>query len=447
VLASDTGAGLAGASIHLEGYANYTANSTATGAFTVPSVYANQSYEYVVMAPGYTSVTGTIAVGATNYSMGNVTLNEVAYAPHAVVAELDDTFTSVEINWLPPDPNAIEITEGFEDTTFPPTDWGQIITNNGAAGSNGVYPTFTRLSTITHTPSNITPSQGSYQTGLWWSYEHQNEWLMTPGFNCPPDAYMSFDSYVFLGSENNDHYYVKVSTDLGSTWTVLWDATTQIGGWNYYASPITVDLSDYSGLNIILAFNADDPPSDDGLWYTWFIDNIYIGNAITPAVFEDPSPIMRHKSTMSHRQVSQNVARDGSISAPAIRRDTPTRQLRSDNRVLTGYHVYRLLAGQESNEALWVHLNDEQISATNFIDDGWDGLANGTYRWSIKAVYTAGVTSGAAFSNPLQKENQFGTIVGFVRRSNNQGIANATVAAGEYSATTNTAGAYSLVLP
>jgi hypothetical protein len=121
--------------------------------------------------------------------------------------------------------------------------------------------------------------------------------------------------------------------------------------------------------------------------------------------------------------------------------------LRSDNRVLTGYHVYRLLAGQESNEALWVHLNDEQISATNFIDDGWDGLANGTYRWSIKAVYTAGVTSGAAFSNPLQKENQFGTIVGFVRRSNNQGIANATVAAGEYSATTNTAGAYSLVLP
>ncbi|KAF5032445.1 Carboxypeptidase regulatory-like domain protein [anaerobic digester metagenome] len=156
---------------------------------------------------------------------------------------------------------------------------------------------------------------------------------------------------------------------------------------------------------------------------------------------------MRHKTTASHRQVAQTVARDGSISAPAILRDTPVKQLRTDNRLLTGYNVYRLMAGQEANEAQWVLLTDEMISATNFNDTSWEGLPNGTYRWGIKAVYTAGVTSGAAFSNPLQKENQFGTIVGFVRRSNNQGIANATVAAGEYSATTNTAGAYSLVLP
>ncbi|MCD8478934.1 MAG: choice-of-anchor J domain-containing protein [Candidatus Cloacimonetes bacterium] len=82
--------------------------------------------------------------------------------------------------------------------------------------------------------------------------------LMTPSFNCPPDAYMTFDSYVFLGSTNNDHYYVKASTDAGNTWTVLWDASAQTGGWNYYSSPFTVDLSAYGGLGLILAFNAVD---------------------------------------------------------------------------------------------------------------------------------------------------------------------------------------------
>ncbi len=64
-----------------------------------------------------------------------------------------------------------------------------------------------------------------------------------------------------------------------------------------------------------------------------------------------------------------------------------------------------------------------------------------------EAIYTAGVASAASFSNPVVKENVTGTIVGFVRRLNNQAIAGATVSAGGYSATTNTGGAYSLILP
>ncbi|MDD3577485.1 MAG: carboxypeptidase regulatory-like domain-containing protein, partial [Candidatus Cloacimonetes bacterium] len=59
------------------------------------------------------------------------------------------------------------------------------------------------------------------------------------------------------------------------------------------------------------------------------------------------------------------------------------------------------------------------------------------------------VISAPAFSNPLVKEVLYGTIVGFVRRQNNQGIAGAIVTAeeGGYSATANNAGAYSLVVP
>jgi hypothetical protein len=122
---------------------------------------------------------------------------------------------------MPPDPTAVEITESFEDTTFPPNEWTQTITNTGPINATGVYPTWCRFGSITISGNTVAPTAGSNQAGVWWDYSHQDEWLKTPSFNCPPDGYIKFDSYVFLGSTNNDHYYVKVSTDDGKPWTPL----------------------------------------------------------------------------------------------------------------------------------------------------------------------------------------------------------------------------------
>ncbi|HPI26801.1 MAG TPA: carboxypeptidase regulatory-like domain-containing protein, partial [Candidatus Cloacimonadota bacterium] len=108
IVASDTGSALAGAMIHLSGYQDYTVNSTATGSFTIPAVYANQSYEYTIICPGYSNLTGIIEVAAVNYSMGIITMNEIAYAPHNVLAQLNDTYDAINLSWEVPDPTAIE---------------------------------------------------------------------------------------------------------------------------------------------------------------------------------------------------------------------------------------------------------------------------------------------------------------------------------------------------
>ncbi|MDD4035457.1 MAG: carboxypeptidase regulatory-like domain-containing protein [Candidatus Cloacimonetes bacterium] len=453
IQASDTGAALAGALIHLEGYQDYNANSTATGSFSIPAVYANQSYEYTIMCPGYTSISGTIDVGSTACNMGVITMNEIAYAPHNVIAELNSTFDAINLSWEAPDPTAIEIVESFEGDSFPPLLWTQQITNTGPINSTGVYPTWCRFGTITISGEIVSPTEGNYQSGLWWSYDHQDEWLITPSFNCPSEAYLSFDGYVFLGSTNNDHYYVKASTDNGNTWSVLWDASIQTGDWNYYDSPITVDLSAFTGLEVILAFNAVDPPSNDGLWYTWFIDNIYIGNAISGIVFNKTqlyaprSSVARTLSSSTPDLLSRSIAngllrQEGSLPSKFTGRcATP------NHRALVGYQVYRLTTGQENNEASWIDVNTDIITNLELTDDSWETLPNGTYRWAVKAVYTAGVSSGASFSNSVVREQLYGTVVGFIRRQNNQGIAGATVSSGDYSATTNNAGAYSLYLP
>ena len=453
ILASDTGAGINGASIYLTGYQNYEATSTATGTFSFPTVYANQEYEYTIIAAGYTTASGTINVGSTNYNMGSITLNEVAYAPYGIVAALNDTYTEVNINWQAPDPTAVDVTEGFEGTVFPPLHWTQIINNTGAEVIPGILPTWCRFGTVNTGGDPIAPPEGNYQAGLWWTYTHQDEWLITPDFNCPPVAHLNVDAYVYRGSVYNDHYYIKVSTDNGTNWTVLYDATTATGGWNYYASPIYIDMEAYGGQQIRIAFQADDPPSNDGLWYAWFIDNLYIGNAIETVRFSG-AELTSTRSKVNLDRVSSETIIAPSPSRAAINgiRDVqPTATLKTTapvrkERSLQGYKVWRLNSGNETNPQTWVALNDQLLTNLATTDSSWTALPNGTYRWAVKAVYTANVTSVASFSNPLTKEVQMGNIVGFVRKQNNQPIPGATVTANEVSATTNSAGAYSLPL-
>jgi hypothetical protein len=193
------------------------------------------------------------------------------------------------------------------------------------------------------------------------------------------------------------------------------------------------------------------------LWYVWFIDNIYIGNFVDNIRFAGTELIRKSIAQVQAPAFSSNtpdrLTRSENISTRFTNNEISSRSLRassrSTNRALVGYKLWRLAAGQENNEATWIPLNDaDLITPTEYNDQGWDTIPNGTYKWAVKAVYTANVMSAPAFSNPVVKEVLYGTIVGFVRRQNNQGIANATVTAvGGFSTTTNNAGAYSLVVP
>ncbi len=349
---------MAGATIALSGYEPYEATTNATGNFTIPNVFANQTYNYVATAVGYQPATGQVVVGTTNVNMGDIIVNEMAYPPHSVVAQEAANFSNVTVTWQPPNPNAQSITEGFEGTTFPPTDWSQIITDTGAAGTTGVYPTWCQVGTIALDPA-VPPHGGSYQAAMWWDYAHQDEWLITPQFTCPGNAVLQFWSYVYLGSTNNDHYYIKVSTDNGNTWTVLWDATALTGGWNYYATPITIDLSSYTGQQIKLAWHADDPPSADGMWYVWFVDDILIGTPDNVLKFSTEELLAASKVNNSTPKmvypslpISRDRIKNPTISEPVLSVERPT----ENNRVLLGYRVYRLLAADQGNEANWTTL-------------------------------------------------------------------------------------------
>jgi hypothetical protein len=92
-------------------------------------------------------------------------------------------------------------------------------------------------------------------------------------------------------------------------------------------------------------------------------------------------------------------------------------------------------------------VTDEPITELSLSDTGWATLANGYYRWAVKAVYTNNVTSVASFSNVLHKFTQTGMIVGTVRTSTGSPIVGATVTNGTVSGNTNSMGAYTIVVP
>jgi len=429
--------GIEGATINLTGYEPYEATTNAAGQFTINNVFANQTYAYSANAAGYATSTGQAMVGNTNLNLGDITVNEIALPPFGVIATESGNYQSVAVEWQAPDPNAVDITEGFEGALFPPEDWSQIITDTSAAGTTGVLPTWCQIGDVALDPV-VSPYSGDYQAGLWWSYNHQDEWLITPQFACPGNASLTFQSYVYLGSTNQDHYYVKVSTDNGTNWTTLWDATTQTGGWNYYASPVVVDLAAYSGQQIKLALHAEDPPTNDGLWYVWFVDDVVIGSPTQRISFGS--------AEFSNRKAHSVNVRGSEVSLPISRDPNSVASItatRNNDRALTGYKVYRLLAADQANEAAWTTLTTNAITPTNYTDSAWGPLPSGVYKYAVKAIYTNNVASPAAFSAELHK-GMMGILQGTVTEfGTGLAIEGATVTAGEYSGITNATGDYS----
>ena len=427
VVAFDTNQPLAGAVVKAGEYQGIT---NAQGVYSF-SVYAG-TYVVTCAKTGYhTYNQAGVVIVATQTTTQDFVLTELARPPLGVRSELAEN--NINLTWIEPGTDSQGFEEGFEGDSFPPTGWVQSVTN-AQAGAYGTTATWGRFGTVPlNTP--VSPPEGDWHAVLWWSLDTQDEWLITPEFYCPYNGRLVFDSYVFLGSMRGDHYYVKVSTDGGANWDQLWDASTTPGGWNRYDTPITVSLGDYTGLPIKLAFHAKSVPGE-GLWYFWFIDNVLV---------ETDAKTIRLDLDQCITASGIQPATD-SKEAGVTKATLPggTKELKNGDRILTGYQVWRLLQGQETSESTWISLTTEPITATEFQDTEWSELPDGSYKWAVKAVYTGGAISPPAFSNPLSKITEIGTLVGVVRNSDLLPIAGATINCAEFTTTTNTNGIYSM---
>ncbi len=320
----------------------------------------NHIYESV----GYYTVSLIVSDGTNSFSeiKSNYiyVYDESLFPPENMQATAVDD--SVRLTWDKPDPEGETVfSEDFENG-IQPEGWSF---DETCTDSSYAVPGFWTVNSFSG--YDFSPF-GNYHCGLWFSYEHQDEWLIMPETECEQEMTLKFRSTVYEGSSHNDHYYVKVSSDGGSTWDILWDASgLSPAGWNLYDYPYSIGLNSYAGENIKIAFNAVDGPDNDGLWFAWFVDKISLKSNSRCIRFEEKDFTFERISNKDN--ITKKIFKNCLRKIPQIELGSA--------RALSGYNVYR---------------NDTLINGTAVQDLFYDdpGLLPGTYFYNITALYDEG---------------------------------------------------------
>ncbi|MDD2564725.1 MAG: T9SS type A sorting domain-containing protein, partial [Salinivirgaceae bacterium] len=213
-----------------------------------------------------------------------------------------------------------------------------------------------------------------------------------------------------IGSTNGDHYYVKVSTDGGTTWTPIWDAVDAAAA-DY--EEVTVALSAYQGQDIKLAWQGVDGDGQ-GLWFTWFIDHITIGNGKNVISFNDLQFVSKASSNSS--VVSERTfSRDGSVEVVS-------------NRSAKGFVDYKIYLDDMTTPYA------QNVTATSF---EFTELAAGNYIAGVQRVYETGASEIVTIPFEIVEPEYDVT---FTVKSSGAVVAGAKIKVGTTEKTTNASG-------
>jgi len=226
------------------------------------SAVAQQAFRVRFRATGHNSA------NLTGWLVDNIHIYPVCYPAQHLEGEA--LGYDVRLTWSPPACQGTggQLNEGFEGATFPPPGWDRLITNDAATWSH------------TTASSSLGVHSGNFSAGLLWDYSHQDEWLIVRDIAVTGN--LTFWSHAFQGSAYNDHYYVKVSPDGGSSWEVVLDMSAlspypSFNGYNLWETPYEVDMTPFLGQTVDIAWQAVDGDGQ-GIWYSWAIDDCTIGS-------------------------------------------------------------------------------------------------------------------------------------------------------------------------
>ncbi len=438
--------GIADASITLSGYEAYTANTDASGNFTIPDVFTGHTYNYTAAALGYAGATGELVVGTTAVNMGDIIVNEVAFPPHGVVATQSANFQSVDVTWETPVPGGGTFEDSFEDYADFATEFGDWTTHDidGSAtfGFSGIsFPgSGTAMSYLIFNPNSTVPpldghpghSGDKYAACFASTTPPNNDWLITPQVMGGGEARFWAKTYMDYGMER---FKVGVST----TGTAPADFTI-ISGANYVEAPLVwtefvYDLGAYTGQQIHVGVQC---VSND--CFIFFVDDFYVGDAR----IRTASDALQSGSAQASAHTMGAMAERASVTPNPVKFLSPTP--RNNARALTGYKVYRLLAQDQANEANWTTLTTNTITPLQYADSSWGPLPSGVYKYAVKAFYTNNVMSPAAFSAEIHK-GMMGTLSGTVSEfATDLPVGDVTITAGEYSGPSTATGTYTFAV-
>lgn len=384
---SDTAAGIAGATVKLLGYENYEVTTGATGAYSFPTVFASNTYQIKVSAPGYQNYTGEVVVGTAAVTVPAITVNELANPARNVVATA--TATVANLIWKKPSTSA-EVEFRKDDGTAV----GQL--GSGAGTTNTVLgAAFNNDATVSTVNWMLTAEGGPHATVDVWVFG------MTAGV---PDAAQVL--YHGAGITNTD------------------------AQWNTHVLPAAVDAPtgflvgvSYEGF---LALGMDDGLGEDYpfLSNTMFANldisaetfaaietlGAFAGNFTIRAIGADNGALTaptalapRHYLNASKsKEINHVVLTSSTLVNPIVTNFSALKS--TPSRALAGYKISRTLVANVGTPTLWTMIHENtSANDTTYADATWAQVESGTYKYVIQAKYSNNVYANAAFSNEISK--------------------------------------------
>ena len=355
-------------------------------------------YNLTVTAPGFETYTGE--VDATADVTVNVTLDEIALPPTAVVAEQEGT--NALITWNEPSGDGS----------------GEWITKGGEENSDGIGTGGAAIIDVAQmfTQAELVDYQGMYINNIKFIPRE-------PGATYTVKVWGGADGNTELYSQAVPQIDVEVWNEVPLNSSVAIPATGPVY-FGYSADtptghPCACDAGPaVPGGDLIKLNNQPDWDSiaDMGLDYNWNLQ-AYLSWSRGGQVASEEGRIVIQKHNPNANDGIQLVRGNlDPIVNPSV----------IQTRALEGYKVWRFLATDQGNENNWTSLTPTMIDDLTYTDTSWNELTSGAYRFAVKAIYTNDNPSPAAFSNELLKD-MYGTVDGTVMNESNAPISGATI--------------------
>lgn len=384
---SDNGLGIANATVKLIGYENYEVTTNASGAFSFPTVFANNTYQIKVNAAGYQNYTGEVVVAAANVTVPAITVNELANPARNVVATANAT--AANLIWKKPSTSA-EVEFRYDDGTAV----GQL--GAGSGTTTTVLGAAHRHSATINSVSWMLTAEGGphatvdvYVIGMT-DGTPDNTQILFHGVDIPntdaewnnlvlttpaeaPNGFLigvAYNGFLALGMDDGlgEDYPFTNNTQYASM-----DVTSE--GFSAIET-----LGAFAGNFTIRAMGADNGALTAPL-------------ALAPVSFKDAAASKAiHANRLTHSTLVNPIVTNFSTLTS------------TNNRALIGYQIYRTLVANVGNENLWTTIGSTPTANdTTYTDNTWAQAESGVYKYAVKAKYTNNVLSNAAFSNEVAR--------------------------------------------
>ena len=369
--------------ITLTGFDNYTTISNDDGFYTIQGVYTDNSYQINAKLKGWQVYNQIVEVGIINVTH-NIILYEIPFPVTNVTAIENETNSFVTITWSEP--------EQYDEVSY--------IMDNGVANNawNIIPNANASLGNIYNVGEigEITSVDIYFQINP----ENNDRQLQVDIYNEFKELIGSSD--IFLAKP--DEWINVLLPDIPYSNTfyamVQWFDAPEI---SHYMGYNESGPAEYQNNNVYFSHAS-------GNWYepfhTWqqTRPGVFMIR-VNANIFDEVVKKGTYGTQIAQENENSNIKIDFPVLCSneySIAPELIAQKTNYNSKSLLYYKVYRMLEENQNDETLWEEVNMNVVETT-CIDDNWNEVVEGIYKWAVIAEYTENLLSKPRFSNSLTK--------------------------------------------